>query len=314
MTNGQESRLSMYRTTTAFSDANASTVENLPNFISNLTTLKSTGSEIQAIGEQQKIGNTGITENKNQLKAALIVLAADNARKLTTFAKFTNNLTLLGEVNYSESDFKRFTDTALKDYAQIIYNRAQSNLEQLTGYGINAGSQQAFLNALSAYNASLSTPRISATLKVQATKKLADLFKTGDAALANMDAAIEIIRISDPTFYSGYKTARKIIAKGIGKLSVKGLVTDAQNGDALKGVTVSFVPDTDLAKIASANSTEEGSEIIKKTAGKGGFHVKSLAAGTYKVTLKKAGYADQTITMNVNDGERTEIKVKLEKI
>jgi hypothetical protein len=314
MTKGQESRLSMYNTSTAFSDANASIVENLPNYASHLTTLKSIGSEFQSISEQQKIDNTGITENKNQLKATLIVLAADNARKLTTFAKFTQNLTLLGEVNYSESDFKRFSDTAIRDYAQIIWDRAQANLEQLTNYGIQSRSQQVFQNAISTYSASLSTPRIRANLKKQATKKLADLFKAGDIALANMDAAVEIIRLTQPDFYSGYKTARKIIAKGIGKLSVKGLVIDAQSGEALKGVIISFVPDTGMAKMASADSTAGGNEIVKKSAGKGGFHIKSLAAGTYRVTLKKAGYADQTIIINVNDGERTEIKVKLEKI
>jgi hypothetical protein len=52
-------------------------------------------------------------------------------------------------------------------------------------------------------------------------------------------------------------------------------------------------------------------ELVKKTAERGGFKVKSLASGTYQVTLKKVGYTDQVVTVNVNDGEMTELNVSL---
>lgn len=313
MTNQQESRLGMYITTMAFCDTNSTITANLPNFTSNLTALKGICPEIQVIGEQQKIDNKGITENKNQLKSKLVILAADNARKLSAFARFTNNLTLQGEVNYSETSFKRFSETALKDYAQIIYDRVQSNFELLANYGISSRSQQVFLQVINDFNGSLSSPRIGATVKIQATKKLSELFKSADTSLSDMDAAVEIVRLSQPDFYIGYKTARKIIARGIGRLSVKGLVTDSQTSEALKGVTVSFVPDNGIAKVAANNGADESSEMVKKTAGKGGFYIKSLSAGTYHVNLKKAGYAEKTVIINVNDGERSEVKVALEK-
>jgi len=308
MTNQQESRSSMYITTTAFSDNNASITASLPNYTSNLTLFKGICQEIQVIGEKQKIDNKGITENKNQLKANLIVLAADNARKLTTFARFTNNLTLQGEVNYSETDFKRFSETALRDYAQIVYDRAQSNIESLGQYDINVRSQETLQQAINAYNATLSAPRIGTNEKTQATKKLSDLFKSADKILSDMDAAVEIVRLSQPEFYRGYKTARKIIAKGITKLTLKGTITDAQNGEPLKGVTVSIVAENGMSKSAT-----ESVEMVKRTAAKGGFYIKSLNDGTYRVTLKKAGYAEATVIINVNGGERCEVKVALER-
>lgn len=308
MTNQQESRSSMYITTTAFSDNNASITASLPNYTSNLTLFKGICQEIQVIGEKQKIDNKGITENKNQLKANLIVLAADSARKLTTFARFTNNLTLQGEVNYSETDFKRFSETALRDYAQIVYDRAQSNIESLGQYDINVRSQETLQQAINAYNATLSAPRIGTNEKTQATKKLSDLFKSADKILSDMDAAVEIVRLSQPEFYRGYKTARKIIAKGITKLTLKGTITDAQNGEPLKGVTVSIVAENGMSKSAT-----ESVEMVKRTAAKGGFYIKSLNDGTYRVTLKKAGYAEATVIINVNGGERSEVKVALER-
>ena len=315
MTNEQESRFSMYLAETGFCDSNATITTTLPNFATNVSSLKATCTQIQVIGEQQKIDKKGITQSKNQLRAQLVVLAADNARKLTAFAKFTNNQTLMAEVHYSESDFKKFADSALKDYAQIIYDRAQTNVAALTTYGITAATQTAFLSAITTYNATLATPRIGTTVTSQATKQLVTLFKAGDTALANMDAAVEIIRLSQPNFYNGYKAARKIIQTGAGSLSVKGVVTDASTGKPIKGVTVSFALDGGsmmMAKASTATSTTPDT-ITKKTAKKGGFNIKSLPAGTYQVTIKKAGYTDQVITININDGEMTDFNAGISK-
>lgn len=314
MTREQESRFRMYLSTTGFCDANAAITATLPFFATSVTSVKSTSTQIQIIGEQQKIDKKGITEGKNQLKTQLIVVAADNARKLKAYAKFTNNQTLLAEVHYSESNFKKFADSALKDYAQIIYNRAQSNIAALATYGITATTQTAFLTLLTSYNTLLASPRIGVTITSQATKQLLTLFNAGDVALANMDAAVEIIRLTQPNFYNGYKTVRKIIGTGNGSLSVKGLVTDALTGKPIKGVSATFALDGDTMLMAKAHKTSKlPIAVTKKTADKGGFTIKSLPAGTYHVTLKKAGYIDQIVTINVNDGEMTGFNADLTK-
>ncbi len=123
-----------------------------------------------------------------------------------------------------------------------------------------------------------------------------------------MDAAVEIVRLAEDNFYIGYKSARKVISKGNSKLAVKGTVADAQGGAPIKGVTVTFVLYGAMAKTANVNP-----DFVKITAAKGGFNVKSLAAGTYQVTFKKAVYVLQTATVNVNDGELTIVNIALEK-
>jgi uncharacterized membrane protein len=176
------------------------------------------------------------------------------------------------------------------------------------GFRPNRNDQQAALKAQE--NDSIGKPGAERSEGTQITKQLATLFKTADTALENMDAAVEIVRLTEVNFYNGYKSARKVIETGGGSLSVKGLVTDAQTGSPLKGVTVSFALDGGMAKAAIATTEPE---IVKKTAEKGGFNIKSLATGTYQVTLKKVGYADQVATISVNDGEMTELKISLEK-
>lgn len=314
MKNEQEGRLKMFFTEVLFCEANERVITNLPGFATNLAKLKSTSIQIQAIGEQQRAVKTGITKGKNQLKAALAGLAADDARKLTAYAKLTNNQTLLAEVNFSLSDFKRFSDTALKDYAQIIYNRGQDNIAALGDYGITAATQTTLLGAINSFNAALSTPRFGITQKSQATKQLATLFEEGNAALAGMDTAVEIIRLSHPVFYKGYKTARKVVGMGIGSLSVKGLITDAQTGDPLKGVTICFSPNGNDEAVKAAGGAGKAEVVLtKKSAMKGGFNVKSLPEGVYSVTISKNGYQEKVTKVVVTKGEMGDLSVGLSK-
>jgi hypothetical protein len=310
MTTKQENRLSMYLPVDNYCDANTAITASLPNFSTNAAALKSAIASIKSFSEVQKVDRSGATTNKSNAGSQLIVIAADNARKLTAYAKFTNNSILLSEVNISEGKFKNFADTELRDYAQIIYNRAQTNVTALAAYGITAATQTAFAAAIKAYSDSLALPRVSETTKVQATKQLELAFKAADTALRNMDTAVEIIRLSQPNFYKGYKTARKIVELGSSTMALKGLITDALTGAPVKGVNVCLALDNSMMKAAANIPTEQ---IVKKTAEKGGFNIKSLPAGMYNVTVKKNGYAEQVMQIAVSDGEMTDLKIQISK-
>jgi len=311
MTNQQESRLSMYLSFRDYQAGFTAITTPLPNYTTNSTTFVNTIPQIQAVAEQQKISKKGVTDNKNILKENLIVTTADYARKLGVYAKFTNNATLAQEVKFTEGKLRQVADTAVKDYAQIVYDRAQPIVATLATYGITAATQTALLAAITAYNASIGKPSVSRTESSQTTKQLETLFKTAETALANMDAAVEIVRISQPVFYTGYKNARKVVETGIGSLAVKGLVTDATTGEPVKGATLSFALDGNNGMAKAAKSATES--VVKKTAEKGGFNIKSLPSGVYTVTIKKVGYADQVATVAVADGELTDLNIQLSK-
>jgi hypothetical protein len=308
----QRSKLGMGMATRDFLVPNATITTPLPNFPANNTQLVNTITQIQTIAELQDFEKTGITDNKSQLKSTVCILSADSSRKLVAFAMFTNNSVLLKEIKISESELKRLADAELKTKAQEIYDRAQSNVAALTAYGITAVTQTTLLNAINAFNTSIPKPRLGIDEKKQATQQLVVLFKTLDTTLDNIDAVVEIVRLSQPNFYNGYKTARKIIVTGSNTLSVKGLVTDATTGEPVKGVTLMFALDggTMMAKSAKASS-KTANVITKKTAEKGGFKIQSLPAGTYQVTIKKVGYPDKIVSIDVNDGEMTDLDVSI---
>lgn len=311
MTNEQESRLSMYLSFKEFQIPYTAITNPLPNYTANATTFVNTAAQIQVIAEQQKISKKGVAEVKNQYKETLIITTADYARKLGVFAKFTNNAILAQEVKFTESKLRQVADTAVKDYAQIVYDRAQTNVASLASYGITAATQTALLAAIAAYNGSIGKPGANRTESVKITQQLENLFKTAETALANMDASVEIVRLSQADFYKSYKNARKIIETGTGTLAVKGVVTDASTGAPLKGATVSFALEDNGPMLKTARAAAES--LVKKTAEKGGFNIKSLPSGMYSVTIKKTGYADQVATVAVADGELTDLNIQLSK-
>jgi len=311
MNNQQESRLSMYIGFKEFQTPYSAITNLLPNYTTNSTVFTNTIPQIQAISEQQRIDKSGLTDNKNQLKEVLIVNVADYSRKLGVYAKFTNNMVLAKEIKFTEGKLRMSSDTAIRDIAQIVYNKAQAVLASLPSYGITAATQTTLINAIAAYNTSIGKPIAGRTERKQVTKQIANLFNTAETALANMDAAVEIIRLSQPAFYEGYKNARKVILTGSGSLTLKGLVVDAISGEPVKGATLSFLLEGNQSIARLANNAVE--TVIKKTALKGRFNIKSLASGIYKVTVKKVGYLDHEATVAVADGELTEVNIKLTK-
>ncbi|MDP3435264.1 MAG: carboxypeptidase-like regulatory domain-containing protein [Bacteroidota bacterium] len=309
MNKKQENRFSMYLATVDFCEKNTDFTAPLPNFSANFENLKATSDRIHLIAETQAADTSGTTAEKNDYNENLVVVAADTSRKLMAYAKLSKNQKLLKEISFTETDLRRLPDTILPDTAQLIYDRAQTHLAPLADYMVTAETQAALLQAITDSKRTLASPRVEKVSQVQATKQLAELFVTGDEALANMDAVVEIVRLTQANFYAGYKSVRKIIEAGNRKMSVKGLVTDGQTGEPVKGVAISFWLDGDATKTYAA----EEASLVKKTAKKGGFYVSSMPAGIYRVTLQKAGYAEQTLTVYVNDGELTTVDVKLTK-
>ena len=132
-----------------------------------------------------------------------------------------------------------------------------------------------------------------------------DDYVDADKLLAKLDALLKIIRYSDPNTYKAYKLARKTIGYGTRTIAVGGKVIDAGTKVGIKGVSVTFLDGEGVSLVPA---------VVKKTAAKGGFNVKSLDEGIYKLKLTKVGYVEQLINVTVNSDELCNIKVELNKI
>ena len=125
-----------------------------------------------------------------------------------------------------------------------------------------------------------------------------------------MNAAVEIIRLTQVNFYNGYQKARKVIETGTSTLALKIQATNAETGEPEANVTLTITPTNGHLKAATANGK---SSVVKKTAKGGGAQVKNTPDGTYTVVAKKTGFKDVTEMINVVNGEMTVLEIKMEK-
>jgi hypothetical protein len=299
MTIKQEIRLKMYLSVDDFLAKNENLTKALPEFKASLTEFKDAINKIKLIDEQQENIRTGIAKDKRDIKNSLIALAAENSGKVFALAKVSKDKPLMDEVNFSISEVGRMTDVALRTYAEKLFKRIETMLESLAGYGITAETQKQFSETISAYNNSLSKPRVGIAEKREATKELKTLFSTADAILGKIDAILGIIRYNEVKFYEGYKTVRKLVDTNAGVVALKAGASDLSTSEPIKGVIFTF-------KL-------NGTVLTKKTAEKGSFYIRNMKPGTYEVAVKKEGYKEKVVTVNINDGERSELSVELEK-
>jgi len=123
-----------------------------------------------------------------------------------------------------------------------------------------------------------------------------------------------MVKLLQPNFYNGYKSVRRLIASGRSKLAVKGLVTDLASGEPLRMALLTFVPEGNGSMAIPATPGNTPTPVlVKKTARKGGFVIKSLPAGKYSVSCSKTGYAGQTATLTVVESELSQLSVQLTK-
>ena len=253
---------------------------------------------------------TGFTVDKANKREIMTLLALFIINRLQSLANVSNNPVLLNSVKYSTRDLKKARDTNAVGICEIIHNIASDNAADLLPHGVTEAMITDLQTAINDFTESLSMPAVTIALIKMATENIARLFKEADGFLINrMDLDIELFKTSDPEFYSEFKTTRNIISTGNRKNSVMGNVTQAETGEAMKGVVLSFV-----LQPTGLVVTEEGQPLVKKSAEKGNFTIASLPEGIYTVTVRKIGFKEQVLSVIVADGETSKMKVKMEKI
>jgi len=262
--------------------------------------------------DAQMTTSKGITTDKGVKRTTLTDKALFIINRIQSYATVTANNDLLESVHFTQSTFDKSRDTDIVGICDTIIAKANANITALATYGVTAALVTDLQTALTAYSSYIAKPRTVKAQSKNATENLALYFKqANDAVTTRLDLDIEVYKTSKPDFYSQYWTARVVIDTTGSASAVKGVVKVKDSGELLKNVTLTFTPNvTSLARTVNATNS---AELVKKTAEKGQFRIANLAEGTYIVTIHKIGYKDQVITINVANGETTQIIIELEK-
>jgi hypothetical protein len=141
--------------------------------------------------------------------------------------------------------------------------------------------------------------------------QLAKQIKTTNFDLKSMDSIIDSLSLNYPVLASDYWKARNLPSPTASKLVFKGRVFDSVTGQPLPGAMITITPVEASAKALTSASGAELVKSVKVKSSEGGFQLKSLASGVYTVKVSYYGYAEQVVTVYINDGQLTSIELPL---
>ena len=262
--------------------------------------------------DAQTIETTGVTTDKKGKRVVMTDKVLFMCNRLQSYANAVGNSEILESVQYSPSYLNKARDTDVVGICNAVLTRATANATALTAYGVTAAMITELQASITAYSATLAKPKNAKAQTKTATENLTKLFKEAEELLLKrLDLDIELFKVSKPDFYSQYKTSRIIISTGGKATALLGNVTAAESGEPLKNVTFTFAPESN--RILKSTSMAAVDTLVKKSAEKGNFRIPSMPEGTYTVTVKKVGYKPQVVTVNVANGETTNLKIEMEK-
>lgn len=300
MTQRQENKLMMLLSLRDYLIQYNSIVLTIPNLSDLLTNLQTLINQIQTISVSQIVNQTGVKVNKEELRNNVVVIGGDVARRLSAYATIANNDSLFQEVHISDAELLKLSDERLRDTIQLIYDRGMTNVTTASVYGINARLLTSLQYALNAFSVAIPKPRLTITERRQATIQMAKLFDDVDALLMKIDILVDIIKLTQSSFYSGFKSARVLIDRGGRKRMLTMFVVDLSDGTPIKGVTCKFSLETH--------------EIVKKSSVKGGFFIKSMPEGVYKLRANKSGYKELVRDVAVVKNESSRLTISIGKL
>jgi hypothetical protein len=303
MNGKQQSKLKMYLTVRIFLLANPAITAKLPNFPEFMAALDAAILQIQSNSQEQSIDSSGVTDSKQEYREAVITLSIDASGKIQAYAKYTRDSVLLAETKFTKTDLRHLSALDLVDAASGLKGRIDANLDSLALYGLTAESQTVFGDAIDSYNTAIPLPRQSQLWSREKSLLETQGFEMGDEAIDHIDSVVEIVRLTEPIFYIGYKNARRIIPQGITSLQVQGNVIEAANGKPIPYALLTF---------RLTGQTE--AVMAKETAAKGRFQIKSLSEGVYDISVSKVGFITQVVTLTVRWDELCNVDIALEKL
>jgi hypothetical protein len=286
---------------------NAAITASIPNYTTLFGNFSNCVDVIQQSSEQTMMFKTASAEQKTQIREALLNSTIEIGTRLRAYASFTKAYTLSKELDFSDTSIRRMTDIKLKDYAQLVYDRAYAIVTTLAVYGITAANLSVMLTRITAFNGYIPKQKNQKSEKVVANNKLSDDIDKAKQALLLLDTAVACVKLTQPQFYEGYLRNRKLTNPPTQHFSLRFKGIDAQTKQPIPNLMCKIV----LNSVNGAPVIEKQKPLIRRTAAKGNAIVRSLSTGTYTAEIYKEGYNSEFVNFVINDNETTKLEVEL---
>lgn len=175
-----------------------------------VTRLQAEADEINTLGEAQTRATEGVTESRDAVLDTMKDAALDLASAVTVHATDAKLPDLLRTVDVNASDFDAMRLAHRPWLATRLVDAAESVLPLLAP-AVTAETIADARTKVRAAEAALTAPREAIQSKTSATRRLTTVFKEANETLAQIDRLLFPLRKTEPDFYAGYVSARRIL-------------------------------------------------------------------------------------------------------
>lgn len=173
----------------------------------------------------QETDNTGLTDNKIDLRLNIIdhILPIEAAVK--SHAIFTKNKELKAKASYTRSDLLNAPDPVLYDICLLLLNLATPILPELGKYFVDQQKVDFLNSLLTSFKAAIPKKRVANSVSKVSTANIGEVFTSLTLFLKDeMDVLMLLFQQTNPDFYNEYRNARKIV-------NYSGPSGDSENGN-----------------------------------------------------------------------------------
>jgi len=208
----QENRLSMYYTTDSALDKYSAVWTGILAFEACVSEFKTNIGAIESAVSKQIIDIRGYAMGKAKAEANMIQETVKVAGAAKAYATVSGKLVLATQMSVAKSGLRQFRDAVVAQACQGIHDAANAEVANLADYGISAVEMTALQDAIDAYAALISAPRIAITQRKGQTAEIALLIRDTYKLLSNrMDPLMGLFGASAPIFYREFFDARIIV-------------------------------------------------------------------------------------------------------
>ena len=306
MQDRQRIKLNMYVLIKEFLLKSATITGHWGAFAAFFSKFDETLTEIFTVAALQEEDKTGVTLTKGQIEEALIEKILVISEKCRAFAAVEDDMEFLNLIKFMKGELVRLSDVDLIKTAELLNENVLKKLPKILetpDYELEAVELEELMELRSQFMVIYTKPESDKDALSLLTEKLDLLFKKADSLLVKIDAILLLSRTKYADFYAEYTSKRKI-----GKV--------AKRTRALQLWVVDDITGLPLTKAKVSIKKKAGKDIkgiIKTTGTKGGVIVATLDAAEYLYEVTYGGYVTETGSFFVNDGVKTEVRVRMKK-
>ncbi len=301
MNTNQENKFSMWMVLRDFLLQNTAITDKLPGFALWSGKLADSIDKLHKTTAIQIAQVKGVTERKNKLEEDLMLKLLELAGKARAYSVMNGNWVLEGKFKVSRRQLRNLPDTLLIAKAQSLISTAREVQSDAAEYGLTPELLDQAQGLTEAYTQAVPEPRAGIDERKRQTLAIANVFMEGDEVVKVLDVLVRIVEYTDPPFYSGYRSVRKIINTARRTRALQLWVKDTARGKPLQNASVNFTTAIGEAMLNKQKRTGKSGSVI----------MRHMAPGEYTYEVVLGGFVTETGKFLIIAREMTRVVVML---